>query len=155
MLRGAEALALRRLVIGITHRTREPLLLLGDLNDGPQAVTSQLLAATTAAAYDRGARDTALYHAWDVQTQPGLRRDLAYSHVHQGWPDLLDQVWVSEEFVASSKAALGDVCRVEVFNDHLHEGRERWRSDHGFVRALLRLRVPAAPDPVQAPAPGP
>jgi hypothetical protein len=61
--------------------------------------------------------------------------------VHQGWPELLDQIWVSEEFVASSRFALGDVRRLDVFNDHLHESRERWRSDHGFVRALLRLRV--------------
>ena len=141
VLRGAEALSLRRLVIGITQRTREPLLLLGDLNDGPHAVTSQLIAATTAAAYDRDARDVALYHAWDVATEPALRRDMAYSHVHQGWPELLDQIWVSEEFVARSKFALGDVRRVDVFNDHLHEGRERWRSDHGFVRALLRVRT--------------
>ena len=73
-----------------------------------------------------------------------VRRDIAYSHLHQGWPDLLDQIWVSEEFVGGSRFALGDVKRVEVFNDHLHEGRERWRSDHGFVRALLRLRMEAA-----------
>lgn len=143
VLRAAEALALRRVVIDITQRTRAPLLLLGDLNDGPHAVTTQLIAATGAAAFDRQARDTALYHAWDVQTEPALRRDMAYSHVHQGWPELLDQIWVSEEFVAGSKMALGDVRRVEVFNDHLHEGRERWRSDHGFVRALLRVRLPA------------
>lgn len=146
VLRGAEALALRRLVIDITHRTHEPLLLLGDLNDGPHAVTTQLVAATGVAAYDRAARDVALYHAWDVATEPALRRDMAYSHVHQGWPELLDQIWVSEEFVATSRHALGDVRRVEVFNDHLHEGRERWRSDHGFVRALLRLRL-GAPGP--------
>jgi hypothetical protein len=37
---------------------------------------------------------------------------------------------------------MGDVRRVEVFNDHLHEGRDRSRSDHGFVRALLRLKLP-------------
>ena len=36
---------------------------------------------------------------------------------------------------------LCDVRRVEVFNDHLNEGRDRSRSDHGFVRALLRLRL--------------
>ena len=53
---------------------------------------------------------------------------------------LLDQVWVSEELVGGAKFALGDVRRIEVFNDHLHEGRDRTRSDHGFVRALLRLR---------------
>jgi endonuclease/exonuclease/phosphatase family metal-dependent hydrolase len=144
VLRGAEAAALRRIVIGVLHRTREPLVLMGDLNDGPQSVTSQLVAALTPAAYDRDARDVALHHAWDVATEPALRRNLAYTHVHQGWPDLLDQVWVSEEFVAGSRHAVGDVRRVEVFNDHLHEGRDRMRSDHGFVRALLRWRLPAA-----------
>lgn len=144
LMRGAEAAALRRAVVGITSRHGpqggEPLVLLGDMNDGPHSVTSQMIAATQAVAYDRGARDVALYHAWDVATEPALKRDMAYSHVHQGWPELLDQIWVSEEFVATSRFAIGDVKRVEVFNDHLHESRERWRSDHGFVRALLRLR---------------
>jgi endonuclease/exonuclease/phosphatase family metal-dependent hydrolase len=141
LIRAAEACALRRLVVDITHRTRDPLLLLGDMNDGPHAVTSQMIAANQAVSYDKGTRDTALFHAWDVQTEPALKRDMAYSHVHQGWPELLDQIWVSEEFVAASNRAIGDVRRVEVFNDHLHESRERWRSDHGFVRALLRLKT--------------
>lgn len=146
LMRAAEAAALRRVVVGITgrHGHSEPLVLLGDLNDGPHAVTTQMIAATQAVAYDKGARDTALYHAWDVATEPALKRDLAYSHVHQGWPELLDQIWVSEEFVAGSRFAIGDVRRVEVFNDHLHESRERWRSDHGFVRALLRLKAAPA-----------
>ncbi|MBL0090583.1 MAG: endonuclease/exonuclease/phosphatase family protein [Ideonella sp.] len=143
VMRGAEAAALRGLVIDLTRRTRDPLVLMGDMNDGPHSVTSQLIAATQAVAYDRQARDMALYHAWDVQTEPGLKRDTAYSHVHQGWPEMLDQIWVSEEFVGTSRFALGDVKRVEVFNDHLHESRERFRSDHGFVRALLRVRLPA------------
>ena len=142
--RAAEAAALRRLVVQITGRDGshqgEPLVLLGDMNDSAHAVTTQMIAANQAAAYDRGARDVALYHAPEVQTEPALRRDLTYSHVHQGWPELLDQIWVSEEFVAGSKFAIGDVRHVDVFNDHLHESRERWRSDHGFVRALLRFR---------------
>lgn len=141
VMRAAEAAALRSLVVDLIHRSREPLLLLGDMNDGPQSVTSQMIAATSAVAYDRAARDVALFHAYDVQTGPSLRRDMAYSHVHQGWPEILDQIWVSEEFVAGSKFALGDVLRVDYFNDHLHDGRERWRSDHGFVRALLRVRM--------------
>ncbi len=141
LMRGAEAVALRGLVVGLLHRTHEPLVLMGDMNDGPQSVTSQLVTATQAVAYDRGARDVALFDAWDVATEPALRRPMAYSHVFQGWPEMLDQVWVSEEFVATSRLALGDVKRVEVFNDHLQESRERWRSDHGFVRALLRWRT--------------
>ena len=142
LMRAAEAAALRSIVVGITQRTREPLLLMGDMNDGPHAVTSQMIAATQAVAYDRQARDVALFHAWDVQTEPSLRRDMAYSHLFQGWPEMLDQLWVSEEFVASSRFALGDVKRVEIFNDHLHEGRDRSRSDHGFLRALLRVKLP-------------
>ena len=47
---------------------------------------------------------------------------------------------VHQDFVAKLKDS-----RVEVFNDHLFEGRDRSRSDHGFVRALLRLRLPELP----------
>ena len=141
VMRGAEAAALRGIVVRVVQRTRDPLILLGDMNDGPHSVTCQMIAATQAVAYDRQARDTALFHAYDVQTEPALKRDMAYSHVHQGWPDILDQIWVSEEFVPSSRFAMGDVRRVEYFNDHLQESRERFRSDHGFVRALLRVRA--------------
>ena len=145
VMRAGEAAALRGLVVDITQRTHDPLLLMGDLNDGPHSVTSQMIAATQAVAYDRQARDVALFHAYDVQTEPAIKRDMGWSHLHQGWPEILDQIWVSEEFVGSSKFAIGDVRRVEYFNDHLHESRERWRSDHGFVRALLRLRLEAKP----------
>jgi endonuclease/exonuclease/phosphatase family metal-dependent hydrolase len=144
VIRGAEAAALRGVVLRLVQRTRDPLVLLGDMNDGPHSVTCQMIAATQAIAYDRQARDTALFHAYDVQTEPALKRDMAYSHVHQGWPEILDQIWVSEEFVPPSRFAIGDVRRVEYFNDHLHESRERFRSDHGFVRALLRWQTSAA-----------
>jgi endonuclease/exonuclease/phosphatase family metal-dependent hydrolase len=155
IMRGGEALALRLKVVELLHRTRLPLIVMGDLNDGPHSVTTQLIAATSQVAYDKGARDNALFSAWDVMGEAALRRDVAFSHIHQGYPEVLDQVLVSEEFVATSRASIGDVKRVEVFNDHLFEGRDRSRSDHGFVRALLRLRLPetgqaGAPIHVQA-----
>ncbi len=50
-----------------------------------------------------------------------------------------------DDDAALFRDAIGDVRRVEVFNDHLHEGRDRSRSDHGFVRALLRLKLPDVP----------
>lgn len=140
VMRAAECAALRLLVHARLANTREPLVLMGDLNDSPHAVTTQMVAATQAIAFDRTARDTALFHAPDVQSDAAIRRDVAYSHVYQGWPEVLDQIWVSEEFVAGSRFAIGDLRRVEYFNDHLHEGRERIRSDHGLVRALVRLR---------------
>ena len=140
VMRAAECVALRVLVHARLARTREPLVLMGDLNDSAHAVTTQIVAATQAIAYDRAARDTALFHAPDVQSDAPIRRDVAYSHVHQGWPDVLDQIWVSEEFVAASRFARGELKRVDYFNDHLHEGRDRSRSDHGLVRALVLLR---------------
>ena len=139
-MRAAEAVALRMLVHSRLSRTREPLVLMGDLNDGPHAVTTQIVAASQAIAYDRAARDTALFHALEVQADPTIRRDVAYSHVHQGWPEVLDQVWISEELVATSRFAIGEVRRVEYFNDHLQDGRDRAQSDHGFARALVLLR---------------
>jgi endonuclease/exonuclease/phosphatase family metal-dependent hydrolase len=144
IMRAGEALALRLKVVELLHQTRTPLVLMGDLNDSPHSVTTQLIAATSQVAYDKGANDHALFSAWDVQGEAALRRDVAYSHIHQGYPEVLDQVLVSEEFVATSRRTLGDVRRVEVFNDHLFEGRDRSRSDHGFVRALLRIRLPDA-----------
>jgi endonuclease/exonuclease/phosphatase family metal-dependent hydrolase len=140
-IRAAEAAALRALVLKLAKGRQGPLVLMGDMNDSPHSVTTQMIAATQAVAFDRQARDVALFHALDVQVEP-LKRDVLYSHVHQGWPELLDQIWVSEELVASSRFSIGDIKRVEVFNDHLQEPRDGTRSDHGFVRALLRLRKP-------------
>ncbi|GKS77586.1 endonuclease/exonuclease/phosphatase family protein [Acidovorax sp. SUPP950] len=145
IMRGVEAAALRCLVVDLLQRTDVPLVLLGDFNDTPDSVTTQLICATTEVAYDRSARDVALYNAYDVQGDAALKKDVAYSHIHQGMPAVLDQILVSEEFVPSARSGpnTGDVRRVDYFNDHLHEGRDRTRSDHGFVRALLRLPMPA------------
>jgi len=142
IIRGIEAAALRAIVLdAIAGRKNrgEALIMLGDFNDSPHSVTTQLIAATHEVAYERAASDIALFNAYDLQSQNGLRRDVAYSHVYQGYPEVLDQIFVSEEFVSSSKFAMGDVARVDYFNDHLHQGKSRDKSDHGFVRAVLRL----------------
>lgn len=144
IIRGAEAVAMRYIVVDVLRRTHEPLIVLGDLNDGPHSVTSQIIAATNEVAYDKGARDTALFNAYEVQGEMALKRDVAYSHIHQGSPEILDQIFVSEELLTSSRFSIGDVRRVDYFNDHLQEGRDRSRSDHGFVRAIFRIFDPTA-----------
>lgn len=151
IMRGAEAAALRCLVIDLLQRTSVPLVVLGDFNDTPDSVTTQLICATTEVAYDRSARDVALFNAYDLQGDAALRKDVAYSHIHQGMPAVLDQILVSEEFLPHGRHGVGDVRRVDYFNDHLHEGRDRTRSDHGFVRALLRLKAPTSAAPQAAP----
>ena len=138
-MRGAEAVALRDVVIQLLKGSQEPLVVMGDFNDGPHSVTTQLVAATSEVAYDRASRDFALFNAYELQTEATLKKDLAYSHVFQGYPEVLDQILVSEEFVPGAKFAIGDVRRVDYFNDHLHEGRDRCKSDHGFGKALIRF----------------
>jgi predicted extracellular nuclease len=139
MMRGAEAAAMRHIVVDVLRRTHEPLIVMGDFNDSPHSVTTQIIAATGEVAYDKGARDAALWNAYEVQGEMALKRDVAYSHVHQGSPEVLDQIFVSEEFLPRSRYSIGDVRRVDYFNDHLQEGRDRSRSDHGFVRAVMRV----------------
>jgi endonuclease/exonuclease/phosphatase family metal-dependent hydrolase len=139
MMRGAESAAMRHIVVDVLQRTHEPLIVMGDFNDGPHSVTTQIIAATSEVAYDKGARDAALWNAYEVQGEMALKKDVAYSHIHQGSPEVLDQVFVSEEFLPRSKFSIGDVRRVDYFNDHLQEGRDRSRSDHGFVRAVMRV----------------
>lgn len=139
LMRGAEAVALRDVVIQLLKDSKEPLVVMGDFNDGPHSVTTQLVAATSEVAYDRASRDFALFNAYELQTEATLKKDLAYSHVFQGYPEVLDQILVSEEFVPGAKFAIGDVRRVDYFNDHLHEGRDRCKSDHGFGKALIRF----------------
>ncbi|WP_213958361.1 endonuclease/exonuclease/phosphatase family protein [Variovorax sp. dw_954] len=141
LMRGAEAAALRCIVIDLLRGSGTPLVVMGDFNDSPHSVTTQLVAATSDVAYDKAARDVALFNAYEMQGESALKKDVAYSHIHQGYPEVLDQILVSEEFMPGSHHNLGDVRRVDYFNDHLHEGRDRSRSDHGFVRALLRLRT--------------
>ncbi|MCJ0762330.1 endonuclease/exonuclease/phosphatase family protein [Variovorax terrae] len=145
VMRGAEAAALRSIVIDLLRGTHTPLVVMGDFNDSPHSVTTQLVAATSEVAYDKAARDVALFNAYEYQGEAALKKDVAYSHVHQGFPEVLDQILVSEEFVPHSRFNLGDVRRVDYFNDHLHEGRDATRSDHGFVRAVLRWRLPQPP----------
>jgi predicted extracellular nuclease len=139
VMRGAEAVAMRSIVIKLLKGSNDPLVVMGDFNDGPHSVTTQMIAATSEVAYDRASRDFALFNAYELQTEASLKKDLSYSHVFQGYPEVLDQILVSEEFVKGAKFAIGDVRRVDYFNDHLHEGRDRCKSDHGIGKALIRF----------------
>jgi hypothetical protein len=160
--RGAEAAAVRRLVVDGTLRNRAPLVVAGDFNDEPRAVTTQIVADTSWKREDRAQRDCMLFNALDVERRlaPGRGRDTAYTILHAGEPERIDHVLVSEEFVPQSRNAIGYVERVEVLNDHLFERRSgrapaagrqngpdlgRIYSDHAAVCVSLAFEPPAGP----------
>ena len=125
VMRGAEAAAVRAIVIDSTRGAHTPLILAGDFNDDIRSVTTQMVADTSWKPDDRPQRDHMLFDALEVERRlsPGRGRDVAYTILHGGEPERIDQVLVSEEFVAQSRHAIGYVADVSILNDHLVERR--------------------------------
>ena len=138
-MRAAEAASIRLSIIDILKHTREPLILLGDMNDVTESVTTQLLTETGEVNYDKSMRDVALFDAARIQARYGWMKDMAYTHIYQGMPEVIDQLFVSEEFLPDSKFSLGQVERVDYFNDHLKWDYEDRVIDHGIIRAKIQL----------------
>ena len=138
-MRAAEAASIRMSIIERLHHTREPLILLGDMNDVTGSVTTQLMAETGEVNYDKSMRDIALFDAARIQSRYDWMRDVAYTHIYQGMPEVIDQLFVSEEFLPDSKFSLGQVERVDYFNDHLKWDYADRVIDHGIIRAKIKL----------------
>lgn len=138
-MRAAEAASIRISIIERLHHTREPLILLGDMNDVTGSVTTQLMAETGEVNYDKSMRDVALFDAARIQSRYDWMRDVAYTHIYQGMPEVIDQLFVSEEFLPDSKFSLGQVERVDYFNDHLKWDYADRVIDHGIIRAKIKL----------------
>lgn len=102
MRRAAEAVTVRMFVSGMLEGTRNRrLIVLGDLNDGPEAQTSQVLngpegSQIGTSAFDRRDKgdDTRLFNL-----APVIPEDRRYSRVHNQVRELLDQILVSEEML--------------------------------------------------------
>jgi endonuclease/exonuclease/phosphatase family metal-dependent hydrolase len=138
-MRAAEAASIRMSIIQRLQHTHEPLILLGDMNDVTGSVTTQLMAETGEVNYDKSMRDVALFDAARIQARYGWMRDVAYTHIYQGMPEVIDQLFVSEEFLPASKFALGHIERVDYFNDHLKWDYADRVTDHGIIRAKIKL----------------
>jgi hypothetical protein len=158
VMRAAEAAALRRLVIDLTP-AGSMLLLAGDFNDEPNAVTTQLVADTSWKDDNRPPRDHMLFNALDVapRATPSRARDVAFTILHGGEPERIDHMFVSEAFVAGRLPQMARVVAVEIYNDHLAERQAhaqglvagpdlaRIQSDHGAVCTTVELVGPAPP----------
>ncbi len=139
-MRAAEAASIRMSIIERLQHTREPLILLGDMNDVTGSVTTQLMTETGEVNYDKSMRDVALFDAARIQARYGWMKDVAYTHIYQGMPEVIDQLFVSEEFLPDSKFSLGYVERVDYFNDHLKWDYDDRVTDHGIIRAKIKLK---------------
>lgn len=131
--RGTDALGIRHLVSRRHHEKREPLILMGDMNDSTLADSTQILSGDMH--YKDNHVPARLYNAYEIQ--PGISHEEKTSPFIKGTDILrIDHVFVSEEFAAASGFKAGRVSKVTHFNSHL--GRDRPEiSDHGLLMASL------------------
>jgi endonuclease/exonuclease/phosphatase family metal-dependent hydrolase len=144
LLRAAESVALRKLLLDELQGTNTPVIVLGDLNDDVSSVSTQIIAGE-APYFKQGhdekeqAWDRLLYSAHDLEEAESYR-DVSYSHIFDGRYQLLDHIFVSQEFVAANPKRIGAVRSTRIFNDHLVDVRRfddaglngpSLRSDHG------------------------
>jgi endonuclease/exonuclease/phosphatase family metal-dependent hydrolase len=145
IVRAAEAAALRHIILADLHDTRKPAIVLGDLNDTPDASSTQTVRGPGPVpdmSYDekRAMWDVVLYSTFKIALE---RSPTLHTHVHDGERDILDHILVSEEFFTRNPKRIGQVARHEVINDHLCEDERDVRtpgcSDHGVPIAEIQL----------------
>lgn len=148
--RTAEAAALRYLLSEQMKGNDQPVIVLGDINDGQHSNTANIL--TEQPRYlvgdSEGGGDLALYTAQTLQEYRDTR-DVYYTHVHQDIRESLDHILVSQEFYDNSRKRIWMFDGLVINNDHLNfdDHKALGTNDHGIVRASFRYRPVTAATP--------
>lgn len=140
----AEATALRIILTDVMKRNNDPVVVMGDLNDGQLSNTLAIVTEQPKYldALVSGGRDTALYSGQTMQ-QLRSERDVYYTYIYQNFRDSLDHILFSEEFYDNSRDRIWAFDGLDIYNDHLNDERDQERfgaSDHGVVRITFRYK---------------
>ena len=145
--RTAEATALRVLVNRQTRGSNTPVAVIGDMNDGKDSNTLNILTGQPRylSTLSLGGGDNALYTAQTLQEYRSVR-DVYYTHIHQDQHDSLDHILVSEQFYDNSRDRLWRFDEMVVLNDHLSfdDHKSSGTNDHGVVMARFRWKPATA-----------
>ncbi|WP_437550361.1 endonuclease/exonuclease/phosphatase family protein [Sorangium sp. So ce367] len=141
--RTAEAAALRFLLTEQMKGNNTPVIVIGDINDGQQSNTANVLTGQPKylVGDSAGGGDTALYTAQTLQEYRDTR-DVYYTHVHQDIRESLDHILVSQEFYDNSRKRLWMFSGMTVNNDHLNfeDHKADGTNDHGIIRASFKYK---------------
>jgi len=136
--RTAEAAALRMLIVEELKDTKNPLVVLGDLNNDQHSDTLNILTGQPnyLIGGSTGGGDVDLYSVNTLQEYRSLR-DVFYTHIYQNVMETLDHVLVSEEFYDNSTDRIWAYDGMEIYNDHLNtdDHKTDGTADHGIVKA--------------------
>jgi predicted extracellular nuclease len=139
--RTAEAAALRFMLSEQMKRTRTPVIVLGDINDGQHSNTTNIL--TEQPRYlvgdSLGGGDVSLYTAQTLQEYRSTR-DVYYTHIFQDIMESLDHILVSEEFYDNSRQRIWMFDGMSVNNDHMNfdDHKATGTNDHGVICATFK-----------------
>jgi endonuclease/exonuclease/phosphatase family metal-dependent hydrolase len=150
VIRAAEALALRHLILNDIRDNSTPLMLFGDLNDYLTSVTTGIISGdapleTFPDEAKKAIWDQLLYSTYGFQLRQSSR-DVYFTHIYNGSYEVLDHIFVSQEFIRSNPDSIGQVEYMRLFNDHVidrtltKEDIPEWQSDHGQVLVSLSLK---------------
>ena len=167
MRRMAEAWVLRGAIIQELNKGH-PVMVLGDLNDSEDAVSSEIITGEVPFKNyewmlrhdaehrgDRYKRDEAdkitreieavrLHSAEKLFVKKSLR-DMVYTTAFGGVYESIDQILMSRHFLPDTKGAIAEMEYFSVLNDHLTDGSHpeapynKLASDHGQIMAHMRL----------------
>ena len=166
--RMAEAWVLRRAIVAELE-AGNPVMAMGDFNDGEHAVSSEIIsgehpfknyawmlrhdAETPRDRYSaeedvqiREAIDAVRLHSAEKQFVRKSTRDMVYTAAFGGVYESIDQIYMSRHFLPGAKDSIGQMDYFSVLNDHLTDGSHaeapynKLASDHGQIIAHMRLR---------------
>ena len=142
--RTAEATALRMIVTDHLRDNDDPVVVLGDFNDGDRSNTIDIVSGGPnylRAPWSLGGSDTDLY---SVAVLDALRRRRKghYTHEFENTREALDDILVSRELYDHSKNRVWGFRGATVLNDHVgrEDHKETGSSDHGVVMAGFEYR---------------
>ncbi len=149
MVRMIESVALRKILLRYLVKDKDPVVVIGDVNDTGNSVTTRIISGDAPHIKEDlkdkyQTWDTLLYHVKHIQARRSTQ-DVYYTHIHNGFYESLDHILVSQEFKMEYPKNVGRVQYVRTFNDHLidntfsHEMIPIWKSDHGQVLAEISL----------------
>ncbi len=166
--RMAEAWVLRREIVA-ELKAGNPVMVLGDFNDGEHAVSSEIIAGEAPFknyqwmlrhdAENYGDRYSVEEHEEITAQVEALRlhsaeklfvrqslRDMVYTSAFGGVYESIDQIFLSQHFLPESKSSLGEMEYFSVFNDHITDGSHaeapynKLASDHGQIIAHMHIK---------------
>jgi len=145
-MRTLESVAIRSLVM---EHTNIPTLIVGDLNDSAQSVTTSILMGPKP--FGRLSEQSRINY-WNNRffcaSEEIIRRssqNIAFSYIHDGTYQTIDQILLSNHFHPKNPNAIGKLVYLQFFNDHLIDRSIGsipgipGASDHGQLVGHIRI----------------